>query len=361
MRKIIILNKDHSIEMVKRVKNKILDKCEYLLVPIEEYDIGSFVMLKPNKYLSKFEYAKVSFSSIITKEYQDIDFDHAKERNIYTLDTVSKTLYSLVEFINYMHSLNKLVYINSLANAGEFEASVSSIKFSYFNIEIYDKKDLIYSVKLEYPEYQNLYPDNILYMPQIKKLYDPIIQDEENGYTRKDYIRIKNNKWKFKSNFTDDGIYGVSLFKTKSIYFTVPEVFQVFDLCKTLYCGNFQYNSHDYENHYSIEEIAKEWPEIYEDTDLPDTYGFRTYDVWYSDTSSMIEYIIHLKCIYFILGAMTEYETFQNYTGKITSYSALEIEPKYYIDHEIRFEFGSENILTIDEFIKRLLKEFQIN
>lgn len=126
---------------------------------------------------------------------------------------------------------------------------------------------------------------------------------------------------------------------------------RILNYCDSIWCSTFQCNDTDYINHYTSELIATDWIEIYADQDIPYDYGFRIFEITASSINDIVEYVIHLKCIYTILTVMSEFQIFNTLTGKISTYSVMDITHNEEFHQGIRLCFSNNDILTMNIFL----------
>jgi hypothetical protein len=349
MKNYIILLNNSKVLMVNKIKQSLYSKCQYILIPVDSYDIDAYIMIKPNAYFEKFTDAQISFKTAIMQETADND-SRPLIHIVTILDTVDKHITDLKDIVNYLHSLNRISYVNSMSNGNEYRTNVNYINLVEFNITLFEGKDIIYTKQIKYSSDNTFSIDIVL--KEIKDLYNPIHKFDTK------YLRINNDEWEFVKSLSYNSIYGITLPNTRSISFLTYDMIRAFSLCSSLFCGNIQYNSTDFNSLWSIDDLITDYSELLGDYVLAKECGFRTFDVWFYKQNEYIEYIIYLKCIYMITTIMTEYDAFGKLSGKVSTYSWIEIEPKNYMYDIIDIKFNNDNIVTLSGVIDQIINKW---
>lgn len=273
MSNFIFILKDESVK-IKSNFDKFLHKnyqmIKYLLIPINDH---SFIMHKPKEYMKTFHHGKVEFQMCIM--HDDIIS--------YLLELTSKELSSIVDLFQYIHSLNRIIYCNKLANCSE-SPCYERTEFVYFNITLYDKANQeIYSCKMDLKTEKGQFgPIEIL--DKITDIYKP---------TKKfgDSFLYVDDKWGF-SNYPTDKyrVYGVLHPYTKSIsFYQTPILQKLLNSIKTCYFCVSTYNPSVVSDD-ECEDKSMEFSTGF--LNGPDYHwAIRIMDYWTNDISSYLEFI----------------------------------------------------------------------
>lgn len=348
MEKYILLKKDKSVETLKVDKRLPLNECSYILVPIMEFDVGTFVAFEPDKIWNKISKVVITFEMAIIKA----DGENEKALSIQICNSLNKECYSLYDTVNYLHSLNRLFYINTFCYGNEF-GEYTNIEFTKFQITAFDKKDILYEYSFDGKSDKKKSPEDIL--KKIKLFYNPTFPMDT------DYLYISNNKWDIKKNIKNvNAIYGVGLPDTKSIIFLEYQILTLFQNIKSLFSGSYLYNKVLFTPDYTTEEIVTQYDDCISGT-LPMEVCFRYYDTILVHTTHILEYIIYIKTMYHNMVVITEFENFNSFTNAIIMKTWIELESVNPDITVIGFEFDVDSIISMQSIGKKIYDKWVIH
>jgi len=221
MKKIIILNKNKSVEIVKEKNFKYEKKMEFILIPLNSYELDDvFVCVKANKYMN-FDNAKLEIT--LANAVNDIDYDDFN--SITPFNNLNITTSSIIELYNYIQSINRLEYLNDLLNANLECTTQRVIDILTFKIVLYKNNECIFEYtfkrindaddveSLEYDLGVLDYGFHDIFKG-IKDIYGVISDDV--------FINKNNNKWSFKDDNYTESLCGIILPHTHTLYFVSP-------------------------------------------------------------------------------------------------------------------------------------------
>ena len=348
----ILLNRDHTISMTPNLQKHLVDdesSINSILIPIDD-DSTSYICLFPNKYMKKFYKAKLSFEMVVVQHSYIVEI-HNEGFSI--MNKVNIEINFLEELFQYLHSLNRNSYSNVIANSGE-TMSFELIEYSFFRIEIFDKKsNMIYEHEMNLSNQMGQFgPKEILI--QIQDLYDPqcFTKYFENIFIS---INLENNRWcECKTLKSKRDIIGIFLIGTKSITFIkVSDYLKLSSNIYSIYCYNMIFNpditdidnvenisvdvnndmdyylltAHDIENHLSSGRKPS---------------NIRFNDEWCHDLKNYVEYILYLKYMYSLFIASAEFNDNNEIKG------TYKIVTKFHIDMITEDNERVSKILTSD-------------
>lgn len=215
-KKLILFLKDNRCEYVTKWKNSYAEETEFIGVPITGRN--SYLMLKPSKYMN-FKRAEITFRISYVCGGDDVG-------DFYNIgDMVTKECDNFIDFFNVMHTINRIDVYKLLmkGNCNYIYEDASSIQLDYFEIKLYDKNNLLTYSKFVSEE--DLFSGFITYestfILPLKDVYHPYF-----GGLGKDFITIKNGKWKIvekMSSSDPNKVYGIPLPYTYSFIFLNQE------------------------------------------------------------------------------------------------------------------------------------------
>lgn len=273
---IILLNKDGSVKVTKKEKNIFKYNPKFILIPMSCTDNISFIIIK-NKKLLDFTYVDVKINMLYNLNYD--------EEEIY-FNTIEKRIYNIVDFINFIHSMNRIDYVNTIMNYTITDNNMH-INISEITIKLFKDNDIIYSLNLK--EFDN----NYQVIGYLKDIYEPINNNLVIDREYYDYIVIKDDKWKFTNKPPSNSIIGLNLAISQSIYFITSDEFT--DMKNNI--KNISYNGHIF----NINEIGN----LIEDEDLfeSEETNFENYSHYnlcgnLQGLEGVIEFLLYIKYLY---------------------------------------------------------------
>ena len=296
---ILLLKNDKSIEY-KKLNDKINFKdIKYLMVPINEYGLDTYVLLKPNYYIKHFHSAKISYQLMIT----EIDDTTGELANKLVFQENSKEVTSLYEFINSMHSINRIEYINSL-----FKCDSESLKryfvFNKFKIEVRGKDSILFHYK------SKLKKDSIASTSALLSKLETVFKLEE---LKDEHLILNKNLWSIEKSYPENGVYSIYLYGTKSFYNVDYDTLALF---KSIRSASFNTDQ-------SICNRKGESKIKLNDFDYIDYYY---HSLWYFETERILEYLVYYNMTRIITDNISELITFNEVIGSIKTFTTVTLE-----------------------------------
>ncbi len=148
-KKILFLKKNGKyVEGDEPDVSKYWDKSEFILIPITEYSINGFIPIIPSSLgvnLSQIKHADIDVKlGYLCHEYET-NFE-----DIVSCKKMSFEAKSLTEFINLLHSMDKLTYFNGILYNSYQDNVLINIVVLYMSVTIYDNKRMIYNRAYRY-------------------------------------------------------------------------------------------------------------------------------------------------------------------------------------------------------------------
>lgn len=134
---IALLKSGKYIEVTESEAKNIWRKSEYFLLPVTEFQISSFILIEPRKYV---DFTSVEISYQLCVDYREV---YTEFHNITMLNKKSVTFTSIIAFYNFLHSLDLIQYYNEILT-NEYHDTVRRLEVWKLMIEIYNKDKLIY-------------------------------------------------------------------------------------------------------------------------------------------------------------------------------------------------------------------------
>ena len=122
---------------------KYWNKSKFILIPITEYNIHGFIPVMPHELdidLSKMEYAEIDVQ--MGYVYYDYDVDYEE---IIKCKKTSFEINSIIEFINLMHSIDKISYFNDIFYSDYSDIISPGIIILYMHLNIFSHDRMIYN------------------------------------------------------------------------------------------------------------------------------------------------------------------------------------------------------------------------
>lgn len=208
MKKICLLNKDNTCKVISMNKHFDISDVKYVLIPLNGID--AHILVKPNEYMN-FTKAIVCYEPeiVISNDF----YDDVDETN-YWLNKITIEITNIVDFYNFLHSINRIEYSNSFTNEydlyNEIEGNYISIKS--MDIKLFQNNLLIYELhytaKCRNDEFDI---SSYKLLDELKPIYR-LFKNKDNKY-----LSIKNNKWNLVDYPEENSLVGVYLDNTCSI------------------------------------------------------------------------------------------------------------------------------------------------
>lgn len=332
----IILNSDHTFKLSKNLQKSIMkyyDLIKYILIPISN-STDSFIIQKPNKYMKIFHHATVQIEFIVIEKSFILEDYGEKISNV---NLVSKEFTSLLEFYQYLHSLNRIRYFNKISNSNE-SAIYDIIDFSKFQITIYDKENkVVYKKDMNLVNQKGTFGvDEILI--KIQKVYDPIL------------LKKFTNK-KFTENLKTLHLVPIFMPYTKSVLFYPSNLVQYLsNNIKSLY-GSIMVNNTKYDsiNLEDSEELILCKSIV--------SNNIRFCDYWSFEIGNYVEYITYINYmneLFRIISNVID-ENHDILTYEIINSFEIEVmqyEGNIWNQYSIRKTYKDESEITIQNIIQ---------
>lgn len=232
MKKVIILNKNKSTEVVKEKNFKYEKEVEYILIPLNSYELhDTFLCIKANKYMN-FDNAKIEIK--LANAVNDTECEEYSDLSLFNDLNIETS--SIIELYNYIHSINKLEYFNDIINANLENLTQRAIDILAFKIKLYKHDQCIFEYIFNRLDNSDdiLDEENIAYdLGMIDYGFTSLFKGIKNIYeTISDalFINKKTNKWSFDDDKYYNCICGIMLFHTHTSYFVSPT--EYFEFCK---------------------------------------------------------------------------------------------------------------------------------
>lgn len=358
-KRLIILNKNHTIEIIKEKKFRYSNKMKYILIPIIEYGIDSYIMLKPNKFMN-FTKAEIEIEMAF-KVFID------GESTEFYFPIINKEVFSIIELYNYLHSLNRYSYFNDIMGF-IINDVIEILTITKFKITLFNNKDIIYEkdIENEYENYEDeLYGDG---NGPILKIYN-LLKDiytlkDKDIYKKYLFLSEDKNEWKIEENFykkNENSIIGIDLYNSSSIYFmTALELAFIKNELDSIYSSMYVM---DLSDKYQMDDSKYINPRVFEieyieNDDLP---YYNEYEVRFYNIQNIMEYLIYLNMISILLQfiyqeAILDFDT----TTEINIYIYLEIK-LYNVEKMIKLKLTSGRIISFNQILEKLKKEVNKN
>lgn len=221
----------------KEIK-KNLKAIQYILFPVRGIEVNAYIpiIIKPIEKIFRkiLNFSKIDIMYSLCIVTSDPEFNYATKTDI---QKQKVTLYSLVDLYNILNSLDRLDYVNSIANTEDC-LLYSDYDIMDFQIYIYDDKgEIIYDKQVEKKVVEI---SNRAYIQILKELRDiyPIYAELGSHPWKREFrfvMDIKNKIWidvsevDMKSIHLDDKmIYGYSNYSTMSVIFLDKEAYADF-------------------------------------------------------------------------------------------------------------------------------------
>lgn len=317
MDKLILLMKNHTVLSTSQVK-KFYDNIEYIIFRVDN-QLNTFILQKPNDVLLSFTKASISFEAIISQHNVDeINY------NTYThgFCKVDKEFTTLYEFIQYIHSLNRISYSNFIMNSND-SSIYEEIKFCYFKINIYKDNKRIYHYKNTANKERKFFGTKEILM-DIDSIYKPFMK----GNTCFIAINTVLKKWKITEKLIKECICGVPLEGTSSFVFYDSEFIKyIDDNVRGLYCQTWINDKNKFDKDI-INDIMDNKSINFENGSVKYFQSVKLLDYWAVNIFTLFEYISYLPYIYMIIQTIKEINDLDEYKNIYSSKSYFELDLK---------------------------------
>lgn len=333
-KKSIILYNDASTKVtykIQKIINKNNEIISGIITPVGN-NIDAYIFQKISNPMINFTKANIKFNAIIKHVSQ---MDEMSNNAITQLESVDKEITDIVELFQYIHSINRLKFVNRLSNSNESPV-FEIVEFTLFELKIFSGKNETFSKKMTvHSEKGEFGPREVL--KKIRKFYNPTkvahddliagneVIDDKIGFMfdRAVYLEYTNSY----TFFSDDQIRAMRCIKSSYMYSIT---------------GNMESTSLKDLNLYNslpFEETTKNENKY---------SAVRYHDIWGPHTNILIEYITYLEYNYNQIGFISEINDTGKYEGKYHSVSFIEMElytPEKYRSRTV--ECDSEHPVSI--------------
>lgn len=313
MKYILLLKKDYSMEYCEINDSISFKNVKYIMMPINQYNLDTYVLIKPNFYLKHFTKVKLRYQLSVI----EINGNGKSENKLYFPET-EKEYRTLYETVNGLHSIQRIEYINSISNCDSF--SQRYLVFNKFRLDAFEDDMMIYSYKPKLKNNKTIYPSNIS-----EKINDFFSLEEITDR----HLILNKNKWTIENCYPKNDVYSLYLKGTHSFYnidfdnlALIKGIRSVMIITDQIIYGENEYQPYDSDLYYQ--------------------------DLWYFETERILEYLVYYNMIKSITTLITELIQFGELTNSVKFTSMLEIE---------LFDQDDISIAIIDE-IKNPLKYF---
>jgi len=354
--KLILLNKDTTVNVVSQDKKFDKSDVDYILVPINGFH--THILAKPTKYMW-FSRAEVIYR--ISTEVDDVEGEEHLEENY---SEIRKDIDNYIELINLIHSILRIHYATEFGN-NFYQDSVYLHMFlyvSYLEITLYDKDNHSF--------YNKIYIANTSECDIWTLCTKPLEIFKAIFNTRTDFllsidkcIVIKNDKWCIKTRNINSGLIGIILFETESIIFLPFEYFDILQYVEnvkysvTVYSGTVQ-------NINKISELVK----LNNNTsDIFDNCTESNFEIWeeYDDIlnvslgkpQSLVELISYLFQYYVtILLLYSSYLTKDCEFDVVIELGIMSIRND--IENNVTVTINKNNIPTVEDIVHQIYRNW---
>ena len=331
---------------------KYFNKIDFILFPIDNENTA-FVIHQPKKYMLNFSKAVVKFQ-IAVIQYSHFEIDTSNYPSL--MHPITKTIHSIPELIQYLHSLNRIRYTNKLSNSNE-SYLYEIIEFTEFRIDIYNKKnEVIYNKKMDLNTEMGQFGVAEI-LKRIDKIYFPW-EFKTSDMFKELYLYITDDKWDIAFNLERKGLYGVFLLYTSSVsFFHAEDIFMMNTNLHSLYAYTLTHNPNEV-SYEDLDILLKDvTPElIVNEASDRFTSPVRYQDFWVHEPSYIIEFILFLSYTYSNIILMAEINDFGNIKNTYTCKSEITLELMSISGSERYQEIGSsaKSPFTIKELFNIL-------
>jgi hypothetical protein len=134
-------------------------------------------------------------------------------------NTIEKRITSIVELINFIHSIDRINYVNSISNFYITDHNVT-IQLSEFSIVLYKNNTITFSINTAESHNKKVALD------ELSKIYEVINNNFTNEKEYYSYLIIKDNMWKFGDKIPNNSLVGLNLSLSNSVYFIRSEQYE---------------------------------------------------------------------------------------------------------------------------------------
>lgn len=306
---LLFLMKDYSV-----VKSNDIEKyykfIQFILFPADE-ELNTYILVEPNQFMLKMKKAKIIIESIVERCGYDYRDHH------HPIGRVEKTMYTYVELIQYLFSIDKIKYFNNAMCMTEARdiPPYMKVMFCFFSIRIYDEYNkVIFKKKInigEEVQLSEIYISKIFGAGNILNNIRDVYFQEIGLF--KEYISVDpiSNKWSFGNGNYEYNLCAYWLDETNSIVFFHKDDIKKLEKIDTLYAES---------NVFLKNNECVIW-------NIPE------YNLLYVEPQLIIEYITYLPYINMVMKTCTKVanispnrkEIFEN---DVEVYTHMEIEIK---------------------------------
>ena len=348
---IVLLKKNGKVKVAKRESDIFKYDCKYILIPMLDYDLNTFIMIKP-KELLEFTTAEIE----VTLQLKKFEGDHFP--SIVEFANIKKSVNSVTEFINLIHSIDRMDYVNYITNSDVEYDFTEIIDIQKISIKIFRENTIIYNYKFESP-YGDGYSNKsncMIVTLELSKIYELKNKDLQS-YKTNGFINIRNNRWSIDKFPDKNSLIGINLNISQTIFFTEYEVYELFNFCNCLKCESYVFNRDDIDlsiQEYEIlDNIDDGTIEVYANSNPNNS----TFTLMENDSIALLEFLIYLKIIYTITIVKFNMILFNVQDNPNTKFGFdmcldLRIINKY--KDELKLSITKNNIPKLDELIRKI-------
>lgn len=135
--KLILLMKDYSVIKSNDIKKYYKD-IQFIIFPADE-ELNTYLLVEPNEYMIKMKKAKIVIESVAERYGYDYRDHH------HPIGRVEKIVYTYTELIQYLFSIDKIKFYNSVMSMSEVSDIPPYIKimFCFFSVRLYDSSNKV--------------------------------------------------------------------------------------------------------------------------------------------------------------------------------------------------------------------------
>lgn len=304
MNPVFLLLKDHRVIIDDDIE-KYYNEIEFVIYQSDP-EVNTYVILTPERYMYKMKRAKITIESVVTNYTIDYVLHHVP------IGKVVKEVNSYLEMIQYLHSLYRLKYYNSLIRQTDYEniPPYEIVEFCYFHIKVYDHDDkILYKKKISLVEsikkgniYLNEFfePDRII--ENIRDIYFPELSIFKE-YLSIDPVKLK---WDFGKEDYKYNICALWHDETNTISFFSYEDMIYLNRLSSIFAMGFVFDmyNNDHMNVKKLNDLEGLMDEL--NVEYPAYTDIRYYDCWYFEVSLIVEYIVYLPYLNMVILTNTE-------------------------------------------------------
>lgn len=343
---LIVLYKDHTIQIQSPDKFKYHKSMKYILSPELSYRTNGFMMLKPNEYMN---FTKANIK--VTLQYRWYDYGN-DEYYSSTFNKMNKDYNNLIDFYDALHSLYRMYYVDFIMSTASNYETFNMVDLKEIEITLYDKKEVSYHKHIDYSNNTKITKDSseLLLLQMLMKIEDIFdLRDEELKTHKLLVMDYQNMMWDIRSDIHNSKlIYGMRLFRTRTIYFMEDNIISCLDnIGKALIDEKVIDVTHDY----SVKNFQFIKEEEVNDFDVYEDYIYHI-DFSYND---IIEYILYLPMVYLNILLIYSKFIFEDTDLNFDIITHIVIENSY-TGKNAYLLFNKDKLPTIVDFFRAIIE-----